>query len=439
VGGAVAVSQTMWPIHDDPVFPGILYAVSYELYPTLSWGTDYAIPIGEDLAGLRSGFEVVGFNVQAVQNGTTVQIDLNNDGAVDVTYTLDYGEQRAQISGVQTGAHVQASAPVQVQVYSANPASIYESRGYTMTPRDQWTNDYLYPRSSDGDFWLYNPDATTTLDVQVQTIITTTVITVPANSIAKFPPVGLSTATGMRFTSTDGRPFYGIAAFDETDVQDWGDALIPIANLTTQALVGLGLGNNNVPPDGDQSRVYVTALTATTLFVDYNNDGTVDASFPISPLAETPITDPDHDLTGAFLFTDDGTLFIAVWGQDESAEPALPSIDVGISIIPLRSLTVQKVFILTRDVDCTGTATPHDTVRFRLQFFNDSADPISNVIIEDNLPSSVTYIPIGLSLVILNGAARSEESLRRSIASQSSRDFSLPTVAQNDIQAKVLT
>lgn len=106
-------------------------------------------------------------------------------------------------------------------------------------------------------------------------------------------------------------------------------------------------------------------------------------------------------MTGAFLFTDDGTSFVAVWGQDENADPALPSIDVGISLIPLRSLTLQKVFILTRDVDCTGTATPRDTVRFRLQFFNDSADPLSNIIVEDNLPSSVTYIP---NSTLLNGS-----------------------------------
>jgi hypothetical protein len=45
---------------------------------------------------------------------------------------------------------------------------------------------------------------------------------------------------------------------------------------------------------------------------------------------------------------------------------------------------------------------------------------------------------LGLSLVILNGAERSEESLRYPVASQGSRDFSLLAVAQNDMQAKVL-
>ena len=44
----------------------------------------------------------------------------------------------------------------------------------------------------------------------------------------------------------------------------------------------------------------------------------------------------------------------------------------------------------------------------------------------------------GLSLVILNAAERSEESLETLMTNQGSRDFSLPLVARNDIQAKVL-
>ena len=48
------------------------------------------------------------------------------------------------------------------------------------------------------------------------------------------------------------------------------------------------------------------------------------------------------------------------------------------------------------------------------------------------------FSPPGLSLVILNAAERSEESLETLMTNQGSRDFSLPLVARNDIQAKVL-
>ena len=41
----------------------------------------------------------------------------------------------------------------------------------------------------------------------------------------------------------------------------------------------------------------------------------------------------------------------------------------------------------------------------------------------------------GLTHVILNGAKRSEESLRNSLVKRRFRDFSLPLVAQNDMFA----
>jgi hypothetical protein len=198
--------------------------------------------------------------------------------------------------------------------------------------------------------------------------------------------VGLSTATGIRFTSTDERRFTALAALDEDDTQDWGYSLLPSNRLATQALVGLGLGNVNEPPDADESRIYVTALDDTTIFVDYDNDGQVDNSFAVSPLAEVPITAPNHNMTGAFLFTSDGTPFAIVWGQDESAPEALPSIDAGGSIVPLPSLLIQKPF---NNEICTGTVTVNDTVEFKLQYFNQLLS-YHNIVVSDPARRSIT-------------------------------------------------
>lgn len=410
VGGAIAVTLTFWT---DQPGPGTLYTDAWELYPTNRWGTDYRIPIGENLAGTgpnqRPGFEVVGLNVQAVQDETTVQLDLNADGAFEETVTLNQGQQVTRLGSeigigpqsVLVGAEVQASAPVQVHLITANPQSRYEMRGYTMVPANQWTHDYLAPRSSDGDFWLYNPNDSE-LEIKVETALTaSTTITIPAKSTVKYPPVGLSAATGIRFTSSDERRFTALAALDESDTQDWGYALLPSNRLATQALVGLGLGNVNEPSDGDESRIYVTALDDTTIFVDYNNDGQADADFSVAPLVEVPITAPNHNMTGAFLFTTNGTPFAVVWGQDESAPEALPSIDAGSGIVPLPSLLIQKTFQLNEDADCTGTVTANDTVEFKLQFFNQTVIPIRNIIVSDTLPAAVTYVP---NSTLLNGA-----------------------------------
>lgn len=398
IDGAIAVTLTFWTA---PPGPGILFTDAWELYPTNRWGTDYRIPIGENLAGTgpnqRLGFTVVWLTVQAVEDNTTVELDLNADGSFERTETLNQGEQFTQLGGVSAGARIRASQSVQVNLFAANPQAQYEARGYTMVPESQWTDDYLAPRSSDGDFWLYNGNGSE-LEISVETIAGTTSITVPANSTVKYPPVGLSTATGTRFTSTDGRSFYGLAAFDAADAQDWGYALLPVRLLDSQTLIGLGLGNNNTPPgpgnggNGFESRVYVTAVSNATILVDYNNDGNVDATFPVSALQELAITDPnDFDMTGARLFAD-RTPFAVVWGQDESANPALPSIDAGTGIVPLPSLLVQKTSN-PQDRDCTGTVTLNDAIQFKLAFFNNSVSTIRNVIIADALPAEVTYVP----------------------------------------------
>lgn len=394
VGGAVAVTLAVWPIHTPaPPTIGILYAGAWELYPTNSWGLEYHIPIGQDLSQLRPGFTVVGINVQAAQDQTDVQLDLDADGNFETVLTLNRGKQFTQISGVNVGAKVQATAPVQVHLFTADPLKRYEARAYTIVPFDQWTADILAPRSSDGDYWLYNPH-NTPLNLRVQTITTTTLITIPTMSTVKYPPAGLSGPTGVRFTTPDQRPFYGVVALDADDDQDWGYALQPVNRQMTQTFVGQGRGNNNEPPDNDESRVYVTALATTTLFVDYNNDGTPDNSYPISPLAEVPITDPDHNLTGAYLYTENGVQFAAAWGQDESANPRLPSIDVGITLIPLPTLLVQKtVNPLFEDVDCSGSITLGDMLQYQIQYFNNSVNPVPNIIIQDTLPAEVSYVP----------------------------------------------
>jgi uncharacterized repeat protein (TIGR01451 family) len=426
VGGAIAVSVTFWSDTAENG-PGVLFTDAWELYPTSRWGTDYIIPIGENLVpanddpsqlgpNQRLGFRVVGINIQAVRNNTTVQIGLNADGDFEDEVSLNEGEQFNRVGtrdgigpeSVLAGARVRASAPVQVHIFAANPASTYEARGYTIVPANQWTNDYLAPRSSDGDFWLYNPNDSD-LEVRVETAITGPVtINIPLRSTIKYPETGLMTAaTAIRFTATDGRPFTGLVALDATDEQDWGYALLPFNRLGTQVLIGLGLGNENVPPDGNQSRVYVAAVNRTTIFVDYDNDGNPDRSVDVDPLAEVDIRDPDNDMTGAFLYTEDGTPFAAVWGQDEGAPKGFPSIDAGTGIVPLPSLLIQKTFRLSEDADCNGTVTRDDAVQFRLQYFNNTANPIRGLIISDTLPPEVTYIP---NTTLLNGVPIADSS-----------------------------
>lgn len=437
--GALAVSASYWA----STYPDVLYTDAWELYPTNRWGKEYISPIGQNVnrdgPDIRGEFEVVGLNVQAVENDTLVEIDLNadgifsNDGITDpVPATLDMGEQLSITRTVQAGSHVRASFPVQAHLFASDPNSTYEARGYTLVPFDQWTNNYLAPRASDGDFWLFNPN-NSLITITVQSITTTTSLPIPPLSAARYPntappfddnnadDVDMAPASGLHFTS-NGPNFYGIAALDTASTQDWGYDVLPVANLTSQTLISLGVGNvdvlNSVPcppalpgSTGREMRVYVSTLTDTNLFVDVNNDGTPDEvdingdgvadAYPgpgigyfLSALQEMSITDPsDCDMTGAFLFTQDGAPFASAWGQAENAAAALPSIDAGISIVPLRSLAIQKTFSLLTDVDCSGSISLGDDVRFQLESMNNSATPLNSVVIADNLPPALAYIP----------------------------------------------
>jgi uncharacterized repeat protein (TIGR01451 family) len=389
VGGAVAATLGVWPQPD----AGILFGAAWEIYPTSRWDPNYVIPVGQDVPRPGGSFATVGLNVQAVQDGTTVQLDMNADGTFENSVVLNQGQQYPQVNGVLAGAQVQASDPVQVHVFTKDPASTWEARAYTMLPRDQWADDYLAPRSSDGDYWLYNPNPNELL-VSVETVTGTTSITIPANSAGRFPPLPdpvLSSPTGVHFTANG--DFYGVAALSPGENRDWGYSLLPISNLTTQALVGWAPGNNNNPPNGNESRVYVTAVTTTTVYADYNNDGTPDASFTVSPLAQVDITAPNFNMTGARVYTTDGVPFIAVWGEDPSAPIDLPSLDMGTNIVPLRAPSIQKSYTLVQEGYQCGTVSRGYTVRFQLSVYNDSANAIPDVIVRDVLPTGFAYLP----------------------------------------------
>ena len=406
IGSNLAVTLAVWP-----TCSGTLFAGAWELYPTSRWGVHYIIPIGEDRAPSdpapgpkRRGFGTVGLNVQAAQDNTEVQLDLNADGVFETIITLNQGQHFTQVSGIRSGAEIQASDRVQVHLFSGDPTripAIFEGRAYTIVPRGQWTGDYLAPRSADGNYWLYNPDSVP-LTVTIETSRTTTSLVIPAKRVARYPnppPLPpLSPPTGLRLRSTDGRPFYGLVALDPGAARDWGYSLLPIDNLTRQVLVGWGPGNTQNPPSADDSRIYVTAATTTTLQVDYENDGTIDVTLPITPLRQAAVVDPDHDLTGAFLATSDGTPFVAVWGEDPSAPEGLPGIDVGTSLIPLPALPIQKTVALVDDADGTGTMTWGDTIRFEMLTVNNTIGAISGVVILDAIPTTVSYIPSSSTL-----------------------------------------
>lgn len=392
LGGSIAVTEVAWPLEGNTLFPGSLYTDAWELYPTSRWGRLHIVPVGEDLAPLRPGFQVTGINIQAAQPDTDITISDKN-GGIKAIVTLGYGEQFMLINGITSGDRIESNRPVQVQAFTADPTEDYEERGFTLVPYEAWQSDYIAPRSARADFWLYNPHAAP-LTVTVTMSQTAANLVIPPQQTARYSNNGaeLSTATGIRFQAND--LFYGMVALDPAEVRDWGYDLQPVNLLTTQALIGWAPGNNQEPPTGggNYSPVYVTALAATTITVHYA-DGTPDTQIFVPPLAEVPITSPTEDMTGAFLYTTDGTPFIAVWGEQPSAPGGQPAIDAGSNIVPIYSLALQKSFFPRNSLDCSGAVHFDDTLGFTLAYYNNAAyggDVTLNL--QDALPPELIYV-----------------------------------------------
>ena len=118
---------------------------------------------------------------------------------------------------------------------------------------------------------------------------------------------------------------------------------MPKAALTTKDVVGWAPGSADGTVNG--SPVWVTALANTKLYVSYhgdtngpytNSDGNhYDTNFTVTALQSLKIYDPTKNQTGMIIYTVDGTLLTAAWGEDaDVAQSGNPYIDAGTTVVP---------------------------------------------------------------------------------------------------------
>jgi len=104
---AVVVSRAAWATS-----PGSVLAGAVEVASTLDYGTEFIVPVGQNVSA-ASMFEVVALYVQAAENGTAVQIDADGNGTYEIAATLARGEVYHVPTGILSGARVLSSKPVQ--------------------------------------------------------------------------------------------------------------------------------------------------------------------------------------------------------------------------------------------------------------------------------------------------------------------------------------
>jgi uncharacterized repeat protein (TIGR01451 family) len=397
-------------------------------YDTTLFATDYTVPVGEDTpvpAGTSDAFSYTGMSVMAANDATTVEVDTDGDGVVDLTEVIDEAETVFVNGGLAEGAHVRSSAPVQVHLATGERGSSYESRWFTLFPDHLLSDDYLSPAGSGvGNFrtvnYLFNPSGSPIVVTPGCPSCSGT-ISVPAGASAAFhSPIG----EAVRFTSS-GEPFIAVAGVgaqsgaapgggsDQSATWDWGLTMIPTSLLTTQVVLGWAPGNSNNPPSSpsanrDDDPVWITSLAATTIRVDFDGDPTTgsistpdcfgarhDLELSVSALLSTRIHDSvDGDMTGSRIYTCDGTVLAGAWGEDPASAPAgSPGFDAGYTIIPTTAMIVEKTAVLADDRNADGEIGPGDQLTYEIAIADASSLAFTSVVAEDVLPAGMSYVP----------------------------------------------
>lgn len=396
---ALAVTRAMWAKD-----PGPMLAGAVEVIPKIDHGTYFICPVGENV-NANSMFEYVGLFVMAGNNNTELTIDRDGNGPNDpVTIVLNRGESHHINGGILKGATVRASLPVQVHLITGDINANYESRWYTLFPFEQWHSSYLTPvgTSSNGYecyVFIYNPN-----------IFSITINTTARSGSDSFTVNGDSvyqwlvpSSSGAHLESAGGEVFTALstvgARLDHNNGYDWGFTLVPENALTTEAAVGWGPGSSDLTVNGNP--VFVSPISDTKIYVDYNGDGVgahtdargdhYDTEYNVSAYESKTLYDPDKDQTAMRVYTLDQTLFAAAWGQDpDVAGTDNPYLDMGTTVLPSPLAAVQKSSAISVDSGDTGLSTD-DIMEYSIALYNNGLIEFENLRVNDTLPAGLIY------------------------------------------------
>ncbi len=399
----LAMSRASWAPTPGPVLSGAV-----EILETSAWGEDFEVPIGENI-NADGIFDKVSLFVMAKDFLTIVSIDTDGDGNNDITRWLNQGDTYLVKDGIQAGAKITSTRPIQAHLITGDRAGRFENRWFTLFPCELWDNSYFSPvgttvSTDPVNVFIYNPN-TSAIQVQYSTLGSSGSFNVGAKSVYRFV---MPIQSGAHFYTTNDLPFFALSTIDsdvqDNDAHDWGFTLVPESYLTVSATLGWGPGSGG-NDNQNGSPAWVTAIEPTTVYVDYDgnpatgnntdlNGNKYNVAYNISAYESLQIYDDnDNDQTGMFIYTLDGTLISAAWGQDPAtAAPGNPFLDFGTTVPPIRKISAWKDYELTTDYNGNGLVDQGDIITFTIHIQNAGNAPIYDINLRDTLPTEVTYI-----------------------------------------------
>lgn len=433
-GGPVTVTRAVWMEARGAGNQGD----AWEIYPVQPQLTTYVLPFGENnfatSATFFTGFERVYALVQATDDNTTFSVDVNGNGTPDMlninrdavrgnagdstTVTLQRGQTFLldRVSACTAGANcttfpgggtlnsgtvITGDKTLQVKFVAGRIGTTYAARGLSAFPRGFWTDDYYAPFGQSGtagrytDYYLFNPHAAPlTINWQSQTAAGSFVI--PANSTESFNRAlganpSVPAASGLYFSAA--QPFWGVGFGDSTgQAFEWGYSLLPTSFLYEEHYLGWSPGSlplNTAPDDGNS--VFLTvAQDNTVVFVDYQNDGVVDATNTLDRLEQWFVPmGPAGDLAGA-RFWATGEFSMAYGENPDTATTPTPNLDLGYVALPGTDF-ISLVLTVDKSANPTVVNTAAgSTTQFRLST-KSRLYSLTGVTVVDTLPPNWQY------------------------------------------------
>lgn len=351
------------------------------------FGKFFVIPLGENnTLGGTSAFKYTGIFVRASENGTVVNLDYDADGSVDISSpSLNQGDvwfydgtaSNPGVAGninnandIKSGAIITSSKNFGIDVVFGD-IDAFGTRNMALLPGNYYGDVYYSPAHTTLStapvyaFFTNNLSSPITID-WTSGNATSGSIVINGNSNNY---LNLNSTDAYKFKSRNGEAFTAVAVFDadaDGRAYDWSFNMIPEIRLSTFASVAWAPGSSNL--SGNYNPVWVTAPTATTLYIKYDGNlasktSTVspcgmpyDIAVPIYALQSYKILDPDKDQSGLAVFTCDGTKIAAIWGQNPNGAPqGTPGMDVGYVLEPR---CLQQLIIANDDISDTDPDTP---------------------------------------------------------------------------------
>ena len=442
IGSTKAVSVTRAGWSDTP---GTVLAGAVNLIDVANSGLVYTLPVGQNVETVATGtnklFEYTSAHIIATQNNTSVSIDKDGNGTVDLTVTLQEGQSYFVNGGLNAGARITADKGVGVYLIAGDVGSAYENRWFALTPDVQWSSSYFAPVSTSlaadpAYVILYNPTGAT---IHYETASGFGDITCGASNSASGTTWAWNATTktayflmpssAAHFSAADGSKFFAVGVIDadatSNATHDWSYSLVPESNLTDKFVVGWGPGADNVTrtmaaTDLNGSPVWVTPVANTTLYVDSTTvqmkDGNGNAvagtvangrtSFVVSKLQSYRLFDTsDKDQTGLTAYTLDGTLITAAWGEDPSiAGAGTPYLDMGTTVTPYPDYVLTKEAVENNPNDANTTIELGEEVKYTVRVTNRAVIDLYNITLKDTITptDSASYVAGSTVLTVYN-------------------------------------